>query len=163
MWAAIVSIAVWIWVVPLISDAAGVGRPDGTVTVQSCFDSVDFEGNVTGVACRGPFTPWGAVAETGTVITEAAGEHRVGTVLEVWVTDGRYQESSVALVMKWVTLVLLGAAFGWPPLVWAALSDWKEELEVDGLVAVQLILILAAGLLGLVLMVIGGVIDAVLT
>ncbi|WP_326664992.1 hypothetical protein [Streptomyces sp. NBC_00385] len=107
---AVVSLAAagWlIWLFPAAHLAAvlGFGPVDGVLTISSCYEATDAQGNQGGTNCRGTYRPRAAGEPRRQVtLDKAAGPHEPGSTVEVRMARGRAHELSGYALGTWVTV-----------------------------------------------------------
>ncbi|MEW2175999.1 hypothetical protein AB0890_06610 [Streptomyces sp. NPDC005406] len=107
---AVVSLAVAGWLIwllpgPHLAAVLGVGPVDGVMTISSCYDATDFEGNQDGTDCSGTYTPRGAGEPRRRITLDKAGtSHKPGSTVEVRLARGRAHELSGYALGTWVTV-----------------------------------------------------------
>ncbi|MFD8687434.1 hypothetical protein [Streptomyces sp. NPDC059651] len=107
---AVVSLAVagWlIWLIPAPHLAAvlGIGPVDGVMTITSCYDATDAQGDQVGTDCRGTYAPRAAGEPRREVTLDKAAEsHEPGSTVEVRMARGRAHELSGYALGTWVTV-----------------------------------------------------------
>ncbi|MEV6308295.1 hypothetical protein AB0M10_06775 [Streptomyces sp. NPDC051840] len=103
---------IWVLPGPHLTAGLGIGPVDGTITISSCYEATDPEGNDDGTDCTGMYTPR-AEGEPRRRITldKAATSHRAGSTVEVRLVRGRAYEPSGYATGTWVTVsgLILGA------------------------------------------------------
>ncbi|MER5279161.1 hypothetical protein ABT025_25920 [Streptomyces sp. NPDC002809] len=107
---AVVSLAVagwliWLLPAPHLAAVLGFGPVDGVMTITSCYEATDEQGNLDGTDCRGMYTPRAAGEPRRRITLDRAAEsHEPGSTVEVRLARGRAHELSGYALGTWITV-----------------------------------------------------------